>query len=139
MSDNIIFERIWEDTSFFEVKVTCQSESVCATTKIYVDNEAINALCQKINDVVSQSTAKAFWQAGERGNETTPSMSFDFACDGSGHVIIDVYMELDDGGELSAHNCAFYVNTEVGLLENFSRKLQSIKNAGLGSKAELFE
>lgn len=139
MSDNIIIERIWEDDSFFEIKITAQNENICAASKVYVQNETIDDLREKIKDVVSLKESKTFWQAGERGDATTPSVSLEFARDGRGHVVIDVYMELDDGGKLSAHNCSFYVKTEMGLLENFAIQLQNLKTDGVGAKAKLSE
>ena len=37
-------------------------------------------------------------------------------------------MELDDGGDYSNHNCCFFVNTEIGLLEKFKNELTHIKH-----------
>ena len=48
-----------------------------------------------------------------------------------GHLLVEVYMELDDGGKLSIHNCCFYINTEVGLLTEFCERLPRLKKGSL--------
>ena len=56
-----------------------------------------------------------------------------------GHILIEVYMELDDGGSYSTHNCCFYLNTEMGLLERFCNKLPKLKQEPLGIEVILNE
>lgn len=46
-------------------------------------------------------------------------------------------MELDDGGSYSSHNCCFYLNTEIGLLEKFCEKIPTLKQNLLGIKVVL--
>lgn len=60
-----------------------------------------------------------------------------FKKDRQGHFIIEVFAELQDGGEYEKHNCCFYVNTEYGLLMNFCNRLERIKQRKIGYIIEL--
>ena len=57
--------------------------------------------------------------------------------DKRGHIQIEVYMELQDGGSFAEHHCCFYVNTEIGMLMEFGKNLQKIKQPILGRKIRL--
>lgn len=50
-----------------------------------------------------------------------------FRKDKLGHIIIEVFVELDDGGDYAEHNCCFFVSTEYGLLMNFCESLVQLK------------
>ena len=60
-----------------------------------------------------------------------------FHKDKLGHIQIEVYMELDDGGIFSSHNCCFYVSTELGLLLKFNKALYLFKEQQLKQKITL--
>jgi hypothetical protein len=73
-----------------------------------------------------------------KGDSSTPFVSFEFSCeDKRGHIIIEVYMELDDGASYSKHNCCFFVRTEAGLLNDFGKSLTSLNKSGIGKKVKL--
>lgn len=65
-------------------------------------------------------------------------MSFRFfRKDTLGHIVIEVFMELDDGGNYTQHHCCFYVGTEVGLLLNFCESLKQLKKESAGYEIQL--
>ena len=138
--DNIIFERIWQDndiTGFFEIKITAQSESVCATSNIYAHDDSIIDLSNKLSLFINDSDHSFLWELGEKGPRYTPSASLEFKhSDKMGHIIIDVFMEIDDGIAAN-HYCSFYVKTELGLLEQFAKSLKRILKPVIGEKVEL--
>ena len=73
--------------------------------------------------------------AGTKGDESTPFISLEFWCeDNLGHIVIEVYMELDDGASYSKHNCCFFIKTETGLLNNFGKSLGTLNERGVGKK-----
>lgn len=75
------------------------------------------------------------WQ---KGDDSNACITFEFIHkDRLGHILIEVYMELDDGGNYSSHNCCFYLNTEIGLLEKFCQKLPTLKRELLGIEVVL--
>jgi len=138
MRDCIVMERIWQDDYYFQIKIDCISEFVSATTKVYTSNQCIDELSQSIKNFLSGKANECFWLNGEKGDETTACVSMKISHkDKLGHIQIEVYMEINDGGRLSEHNCCFYVNTELGLLTEFQKDLYKIKNQQLGAKVIL--
>lgn len=135
MKSYMEMERIWQDDDFFELKITCSSEVITATTKFYTTNENIDNLSKKIKRILSGDTGKCLWKNGEKGDGATAFVSLEFSHkDKLGHIQIEVYMELDDGGCLSKHNCCFFVETELGLLEKFCENIYKLKEQQIGNK-----
>ena len=80
------------------------------------------------------------WANKERGDNSSACLSLRFLRkDRLGHVLAEVYMELDDGGEFNDHNCCFYINTEYGLLQRFRDQLPKLKQPELFSVVRLNE
>ena len=138
MQDYIAIERIWQDSDFFEIELTCCSDIITAVSKVYTSNESIDNLSDKIKNFINGDVKDCFWENGERGDNTTACVSMNFFReDKLGHIKIEVFMELDDGGKFSKHNCCFFVNTELGLLAEFQKNIFKIKNQQLGEKVVL--
>lgn len=138
MQDCIAMERIWQDDYYFQMKINCVSEFVSATTKVYTSDKCIDELSQSIQDFLFRKSNECFWVNGESGDKTTACVSMKISHkDKLGHIQIEVYMEINDGGPLSEHNCCFYVNTELGLLTEFHKRLNIIKERQIGGKVVL--
>lgn len=138
MADNIIINRIWQDSDFFQIEIECQTDLIVARSKVYTSNDLIDDLYIKIEQFLLGNSSIICWRNGEQGDATTPCISFTFSHhDALGHVRIEVYLEIDDGGQLSIHNCCFYVITEIGLLYQFKEKLPILKNPQLGVHVSL--
>ena len=100
MKDYLKIQKLWYDDCLDEVKIVCSSPII----------------------------TEGYWTNGERGNDSTTCASLRFLHkDRLGHILIEVYMELDDGGSYNTHNCCFYLNTETGLLEKFCKNLPKLK------------
>lgn len=98
----------------------------------------IDTLFNGLNDFIKGKTKEFFWENGKKGDDSNACITFKFIHkDGLGHILIEVYMELDDGGNYSSHNCCFYLNTEIGLLEKFCQKLPTLKRELLGIEVVL--
>lgn len=138
MGDYIEFERIWQDNDFFEMKITCSSDYITATTNIYTTNQSINNLINGLCTFIHGKIDTCFWKNGEKGDDTTAYVSMEFIKkDSFGHIQIEIYMELNDGGSPSKHHCCFFVNTELGLLEKFQKDFHKIQMPFLGTKIAL--
>lgn len=138
MTDYILIEKIWQDVFCYQVKITCASSHVVATNDIYVSDDSIDTLFNGLNDFNKNEINEFFWISGEKGDDSTACISFNFIHkDKLGHILIEVYMEVDDGGSYSSHNCCFYINTEMGLLEKFCKKLPMLKQELLGTEVAL--
>ena len=138
--DNISFERVWEDSDFFQIKVTAQSKLICANTRSYTTEELINELALHLETFPKTTNDRYLWENGAKGDGSTPCVILEFFCKNrSGHVGIEVYMEIDDGGARSKHNCCFFMEAEPGLLNKFGKSLRLLNNRGIGQKASLLE
>ena len=123
MEDNITLRKIWQDDDVIELTVVCSSPIITATSEIYVSDSLIDEL---------------IWANEERGDASTACVSFRFFReDALGHIAIEVFAELDDGGDYSKHNCCFFVRTEYGLLMNFCDHLDQLKNGSVGCEIRL--
>ena len=138
MTDDLLITRCWQDLEFFEIEIECKTEFIIARGKIYTTDSLIDDLYNKIEEFLSGDTNNTYWQNGTRGDITTPCVTFQFLHkDKAGHVLIEVFMEIDDGGTLCTHNCCFFVNTEIGLLYQFKENLLKLKNPHLGIQVSL--
>ena len=138
MADNLIITRLWQDIEFFQIEIECKTELIAVRGKVYTTDDLIDDLCNKIEAFLSGYMDSTCWRNGMRGDTTTPCIAFHFSHkDELGHVLIEVFMEIDDGGTLSTHNCCFYINTEVGLLYQFKENLPKLKAPQLGIRVSL--
>ena len=138
MNDNICIQKLWQDSELIQLKIVCSSAVITATTKIYVSDYLIDELICQINQLLYGQGKESFWANEKRGNHSTACVSLRFLHkDKLGHILIEVFMELDDGGDYSSHNCCFYLNTEMGLLERFCKRLPMIKQNSLGAQINL--
>jgi len=136
--DNLSIERVWEDADFFEVEIIAQSVLACASTKSYTTTESINELASKLAAFPQNLDDRYIWENGGKGDNCTPFVSLEFWCeDRLGHIVIEVYIEIDDGASYDKHNCCFYIKTEVGLLNRFGKSLVLLNERGLGEKVTL--
>ena len=138
MVDNLIITRIWQDVDFFQIEVQCKTEFIFVTGKVYTTDTLIDELYNKLELFLSGKSKTVCWQNGTMGDATTPCIRLQFLnADKAGHVLVEVFMEIDDGGTLSTHKCCFYLNTEIGLLHQFKKKLQNLKTPQLGVQIAL--
>lgn len=135
--DNIIFRKIWQDDDVMELTVECSSPIITATSEIYVSDSLIDELISEITRFLN-GNKEGFWANEERGDASTACVSFRFFReDELGHIAIEVFAELDDGGDYSKHNCCFFVRTEYGLLMNFCDHLAQLKSGSGGYEIQL--
>ena len=131
--DYISIKKIWQDDEFYQVQMLFENDLLKVSTKVYVCDDHIRLLQKGINSILENEKKTFSWKTGERGNESTPCVEFHiFQEDNRGHFVIEVFLELDDGGDLNTHNCCFYIQTEYGLLQQFSSDLDQLKETVLG-------
>lgn len=136
--DNIIFSKLWQDNDVIALKAVCSSPVATITTKIYVSNPLIDELIGQIEPFLHGDVKEGLWSNEDRGNDSTACLSLRFLRkDRLGHIITEVFAELDDGGDYTRHNCCFFVNTEYGLLMNFCERLVQLKDNPAGCEIQL--
>ncbi|MCL2024413.1 MAG: hypothetical protein FWG78_01350 [Coriobacteriia bacterium] len=138
MMDFLSIERVWEDIEFFEIEVVAQSETICAKTQSYTQDSRIDELASRLATFPQSPDDRYLWENGTKGDHSTTCVSLEFSCeDALGHLLIEVYMELEDGGSYETHNCCFYIRTEPDTLNRFGKSLARINERGIGKKATL--
>lgn len=138
MGDNIIFSKMWEDDDIIELKVVCSSSVAIITSRIYVSDSLIDELICQIKQFLDGNIEEGLWTNEDKGNDSTACLSLRFFNkDKLGHIIIEVFAELDDGGKFTEHNCCFFVGTENGLLMSFCKSLVSLKSHPVGYEIRL--
>ena len=136
--DNIIFTKIWQDNDVIELKAVCSSSVVTMTSKIYVSASLLDELSSRIKQFLDGNSEDGLWANEEKGNASTACLSLRFfKKDKLGHIIIEVFAEIDDGGDYAEHNCCFFVSTEYGLLMNFCENLVRLKKNPVGYEIQL--
>lgn len=140
MNDNIILKKIWQDNELMQLKVICSSSVVTTSSKIFVSDSLLDELIHQINLFLDGRVEEGLWANEDRGNSTTACVSLRIIKkDKLGHVLVEVFVELDDGGDYTKHNCCFYINTELGLLMNFCNGLSQLKKNVAGFEIQLNE
>lgn len=138
MKDNIIFSKIWQDDDVIELKVVCSSSVATITSKIYVSDPLIDELICQIKQFLDGNNEEGLWANEDKGNDSTACVSLRFfRKDKLGHIVIEVFAELDDGGDYTEHNCCFYISTEYGLLMSFCESLVQLKKNQVGYEIQL--
>lgn len=61
MTDYIAMKKIWQDCHLAQLKVTCSSEVITASSKIYVADYLIDDLIFQIKEFISGKTEEGFW------------------------------------------------------------------------------
>ena len=136
--DNIIFCKTWQDNDVIELKVKCLSSVATVTSRIYVSDCLIDELIWQIKQFLDGNNEEGYWANEDKGNTSTACLSLRFfRKDKLGHIIIEVFAEIDDGGDYTKHNCCFFINTEYGLLMRFCEKLAQLKKNPVGYKINL--
>ena len=138
VKDNIIFSKIWEDDDMIELKVECSSSVANVLSQIYVSESLIDELIFQIKQFLDGNIEEGLWANEDKGNDSMACVSLRFSNkDKLGHIIIEVFAELNDGGNFTEHNCCFFVCTEYGLLMNFCESLVHLKNKPVGYEIRL--
>lgn len=133
-------QKIWYDNEMAQLTIVCSSSIITATAQIYVTDDLIDELIYKIREFLNGQVVESNWANEEKGDQSTACVSLRFLHkDKLGHILVEIYMELDDGGSYSSHNCCFYLHTELGFLERFCESLPQLKQKSLGVKVTLNE
>jgi hypothetical protein len=136
--NGISFKRVWQDEEFFEVEIEAFSDVVTSKTKVYITDRDVVDLSEKILKLCFSAEIRCFWEISEKGDDDTPYVSLEFCkSDKLGHIKVEVYMEIDDGGSLSKHTCCYFIETELGILGEFAQRLPKINQKNLGIKVVL--
>ena len=132
MIDNIIFEKIYMDYDFYEIRITCRNEVVTTFADCYVNNQGIHELSQKIDEYVSGKTDSFSWSAGDCDEGDLSGVVLNvFPKDKYGHLYIQV-MTSESYTMSMCNKCCLYIHTELGLLNTFGNRIKVLNNSFVG-------
>ena len=126
--DNIKFETIWVDDSFFQIEIECNNSYIQSCACCYVNDFKIDELINSIEGYLTDSTIEPQWAVGEKDSDLDSVFLKVHKKDLRGHLQIEVYMEIADSAYPKKQTAHLYVNTELGCLYEFSKKLKTLKN-----------
>lgn len=135
--DNIIFEKIWQDESLIELKISANSEFVSAFQSCYIQDKKLAEIAEKICDFAGNYNEACYLEFGQKEGNYTPAFSMCMLpADMSGHVKIEVDLEIADNDK-RLHRCCFYVKSELGLIEQLGIALKELIIEQDGNKVSL--
>jgi len=136
--DILSITKVWEDTDFFQIEVAAQSDHIRASTRSYTTASLVKELASRLAAFPENHDDRYMWENGTRGDTSTPFVSLEVWCeDRLGHIVIEIYMEIDDGASYDKHNCCFFIKTEAGLLNSFGKSLILLNEQGIGVRITL--
>ena len=141
-TDNIIFEKVWDDDLFtcssglFEIKITAYNPYIKINDfNIGMDRALTKELSKKINIFIQNNEQINF--NGGINLDTTDKINIEIKpADVHGHVIILLNIENIDNND-NKNFAGLAIETEIGLLENFGNNILKLINSGIGHKVSL--
>lgn len=135
--DNLTFEKIWQDETLIELKISASSEYVSAYQNCYIQDADLEKIAEKICNYTDNYTKACYLEFGKKEGNYTPAFSISFLpADMAGHVKMEVDMEIDDN-DTRAHRCCFYVNSELGLIDILGKSLKELVAGPVGESVSL--
>ncbi len=133
-ADNICMEKVWVDyyPEFFELKIKCYSEYVTVYNTSYVTEDLIKDFYDCVTNFVASKATSFHFGFGQKD----PDFSMNVEMDTVGKLKIEIDMKIGDS-TTSKHRCAFYIFSELGLLESFANNLQKLITGDIGETVVL--
>ncbi|MBQ8038374.1 MAG: hypothetical protein IJ274_00620 [Lachnospiraceae bacterium] len=135
--DQLRFEKKWQDENLIELKISAESEYVSAYQHCYIQDIKLESIAKKICEYATNYKESCLLEFGEKEGNYTPAFSMEILpADVCGHIKIEVDIEVDDN-DTRSHRCCFYVNSELGLVEQLGKSLKSLITGQIGDSVSL--
>ncbi|NGM26818.1 hypothetical protein GUJ68_12325, partial [Lactobacillus plantarum] len=106
---NLKILKNWGDNNLLELSVSAESEFVTIRQMCYVQDTDLKKIGEKIIAYSFDFTEETYVEFGKKKGDFTPAFSLRFLpTDNSGHVEIEIDMEIDDNPDRK-HRCKFYI------------------------------
>lgn len=136
--NNLLFKKIWQDDDMIEIKIEAESEYARARQTCYVQEYKLLEIADDIKKYIEDFTNSCYIQIGEKEGNSTPAFSMNIlSADNFGHIKIEVDIEIEDCEE-RLHRNIFYIESELGLLESFGKKLKTFYNTEIGDMISMY-
>lgn len=121
--NNLLLEKVWEDTDFYQIKVKALAGNISAETKVYVTKENIIALSDSIKNLIDKRYSEFYWEIGDTDLSAESFFSIRLTeYDKQGHFkfVLKFGFQNDDNEN---YGCSFPITTETGLLLHFAKNV----------------
>lgn len=136
--ENIKITKLYSDLNCIELRIYIQSEFVTAFQTCYVEDIVLKDASNRILNFINGKLPTCQLVFGHLGGNYTPSLEMVLTQDKKGHVLFDVTIELNDDAK-PKHQCCFYLNSEIGLLEKFAKALNYLVDAPENTEISLID
>jgi hypothetical protein len=135
--DKLKIQTVMKDGNLVELRIEAMSEYVSIHQSCYVSDSDLLLFSKRIDEYISDSKSECYLEFGKKCGNYTPAFSMlILPMNRNGHVMIEVDFEIDDN-PLRKHRCSFYINSELGCVEGFGRRLGGLLVNELGTEIEL--
>lgn len=135
--DNIIFEKIWQDGDLIELKISGKSDFVSVYQYCYIDNYDLVEIAKKMYSFINNHNNEYYLEFGKKSCDYTPAFSMRILpANLTGHLKIETDFEIADT-DTHLHKCCFYINSEIGLIRNLGKSLESLTYRTVGTVISL--
>lgn len=135
--DNLKIQTVMKDGNLVELRIEAMSEYVSIHQSCYVSDSDLLFFSKRIADYISDPESECYLEFGKKSGNYTPAFSMlILPMERNGHVMIEVDFEIDDNPDRQ-HRCSFYINSELGCVEGFGRRLSGLLVNDTGTQLEL--
>ncbi|MCQ2418205.1 MAG: hypothetical protein MJ085_00325 [Clostridia bacterium] len=135
---NLVFTKIWEDETIFELRISASNQYVSAYQDCYFDDEKLTQLSDFL---IAYSLGKYdcdYFESGHKRGDCTPQFSLKLGADRTGHVTIEADLEIGDVTDRS-HRCQMNVSCSLGELELLGRSLKTLAHNEIGASVSFVD
>jgi len=135
--DNIIIEKVYEDSDLMEMKISIKSKFVVAHQYFYVQGWSLEEMANMIYEYTKDFNRSYYYESGEKEGRIAPVFSFEiFPTKSNGSLKIEVDLEINDNNSRK-HRCSCYIDTNIGAVERFGKSLINLITGDVGSSIQL--
>ena len=125
MENQITFDVQQQREKSFVFRISGRCPVAAAVSTVEISRQGMEELNQEIQYFLEQKDAEGYWESDIPGLGETPCITMTLLPGAEPEqVVLELYMELDDGGDFSRHICRFYVHTARHQLQSFAGALQ---------------
>ena len=131
---NIKLERCWADPviDLYELCITCSNDQITAfAMECWASDEIIDDLSNKIKQYSKKEIPEFEWKIGNfEFNRLSEVVLKVLPTDKFGYLYIQINMKIHDSSNLNCQSgiCSMNIKTEIGLFEEFGRRISKLKN-----------
>lgn len=135
--DNIMVRKIWQENDLLEFNIVCSAKLITASQDCYIQQYDLRNVCDKMKSYVANPRQRCYIEFGNKKGNFTPAFSMEiYEIDMYGHLKIEVDVEIADNDERK-HRSIFYIESELGCIENFYEHLLIISDKAIGYEINL--